>query len=62
MKLSLEQTQGLIEVLDGGQIREDLEQFILSYGYDESNEPDLEYYTETITYEHRGSTLKGESK
>lgn len=61
LKLSLEQTQMLNAILEGGTPLDDLEEFIAFYGYDESNEPDLDYYTETITYEHRGSTLKGEN-
>ena len=62
MKLSLEQTQMLMEILDGGTPEDDLLEFVTMYGYDESNAADLEYHTETITYQHRGSTLKGENQ
>lgn len=63
MKLSLAQTQMLNQLLDSGKntIHDDLAEFIAAWGYDESNDPDLDYYTETIIYEHRGSTLKGEN-
>jgi hypothetical protein len=56
MKLSLEQTQALNKILDSDYIVGELEDFIACFGYDESNESDLEYRTETITYEHRVST------
>lgn len=58
MKLSLEQTQLLNEILDGDNPLEELDEFMALYGYDESNDPDLEYSTEVVTYEHRGSTLR----
>lgn len=58
MKLSLEHTQLLNEILDGDNPLEELDEFVAIYGYDESNEGDLEYRTEVVTYEHRGSTLR----
>lgn len=53
MNLSLEQTQELIAILDSDDIASELEEFIALYGYDESQEDDLTYEVETITYEHR---------
>lgn len=53
MNLSLEQTQELIAILDSDDMATDLEEFIALYGYDESQEDDLTYEVETITYEHR---------
>lgn len=58
MKLSLEQTQVLNEILSGDNLIEELDEFMALYGYDESNESDLEYHTEAITYEHRQSSLR----
>jgi hypothetical protein len=53
MNLSLEQTQELLAILDSDDITSDLEEFIVLYGYDESDEDDLTYAVETITYQHR---------
>lgn len=53
MNLSLEQTQELLAILDSDDITSELEEFIVLYGYDESQEDDLTYEVETITYEHR---------
>ena len=53
MELSLEQTQALLEIAESDDIREELEDFLARFGYDESEEPDLEYRTTTITYEYR---------
>ena len=53
MNLSLEQTQELIAILDSDDMATDLEEFIALYGYDESQEDDLTYEVETITYKHR---------
>lgn len=54
--LSIEQTQLLSEILEienDSDLREELEQFILDYGYDESDHDDIAYEVETVTYEHR---------
>ena len=51
--LSIEQTQLLSEILEienDSDLREQLEEFILDYGYDESG---VANETETVTYEHR---------
>lgn len=53
MNLSLEQTQELLTILNTDDIATYLEEFICLYGYDESQEDDLTYEVETITYEHR---------
>lgn len=58
LKLSLAQTQLLNEILDGDNPLEDLDEFMVLYGYDESKESEFDYHTETITYEHRYATLR----
>lgn len=54
--LSIEQTQLLCDILEiesDSDLREQLEEFILDYGYDESDHDDIAYEVETVTYEHR---------
>lgn len=51
-RLSLEQTQLLAEV----RTLDELEELLAIYGYDESEDSDLIYETETITYTHRRNT------
>lgn len=51
-RLSLKQTQLLSEVTN----LDELEELLAQYGYDEGDDSDLIYETETITYTHRKNT------
>jgi len=50
--LSLEQTLRLSQILENKDL-EELEELILQYGFDESEEPDIDYEWKQIHYPHR---------
>jgi len=56
--LSLEQTQALSEILES-QDWDQLEEFIVQVGYDESEEHDLAYEYTAVHYPHRYVTRGG---
>lgn len=58
--LSLEQTQHLGSLLDEPDLAQALEEFIVEYGYDESDDDDLRYETIEVSYTHRASFWKEE--
>jgi hypothetical protein len=59
--LSYEQTQHLASLLDGHDLAQALEEFIVEYGYDESDDDnDLRYETVEVSYTHRASFWKEE--
>lgn len=63
--LSYEQTQYLADLyytLDVYELADAIEQFLCDYGYDESEDDDMDYETVTVSYEHRAGTMKQESE
>jgi len=50
--LSLEQTLRLSQILENKDL-EELEELIVQYGFDESEEPDIDYEWKQIHYPHR---------
>lgn len=53
MKLSLEQTQALLQILESSDVELELEDFIAQHGYDEGNDDDLVYSEVEVKYIHR---------
>ena len=59
--LSYEQTQYLASLyhdLSGPELRDALEEFVCDYGYDESENDDMSYAEETVTYRHRSGYIR----
>ena len=59
--LSYEQTQhlaNLCHTLDVWELADALEQFLCDYGYDDSENDEMDYETSAVSYIHRVGTMK----